>query len=298
MYVTTSSTAAPVEAGGAGRIPLPLARVLSRRFDATSGYSQAGLRIITDMAASYGLADLAAPLAHAVRTTFTEMVASVADELADGTDPLGLVLLAHGVADAEPQWPACYLAGVLPGEPLAFAVADDGVTTAFLALRIAAAYIRAEGVRRAAVIVLDQPALLRAPGVHDLAASPTENRMAVLEFAEDGGLGTLSVELTPDTSRQDAAGRVASHAATCAGSRCSTIVGGALAAASGVEPGPALRTAPAGRPCTGVWTELAAHLDRPMRAEPNVLLIDHDPALRLLGECRLGEPGGASQPER
>ena len=127
MYIALPPAPVPPSSRPAQTFPLRLARIVNRRFDSANGFSAPGVRILADLAAAYRVPWDPQRYATGTRTTFTEMVQTLATELSSVDDPIGLVVLAHGLADAEPQWPACYLAGVLPGGPLCFSVADHGV---------------------------------------------------------------------------------------------------------------------------------------------------------------------------
>jgi hypothetical protein len=255
-----------------------LARIVSRRFDAGGPFGKPGLEIISDLADSYGIPFPPEQFTSGRRTTFTEMVSTLVDDLTDEDDPVGLVVLAHGVADAEPQWPACYLAGVLPGEPLAFAVADDGFVTPFIALRIAAEYCRADGLRRAAVVILDQTSLLHGDEVNPDAPVPEANQVAMLMFGGSGG--AVSMEMRVGVSPQDAGAELIPEPGTM------TVVGGGFAAASGIRPVSNVVVAPAGLPCTGLWVEVAQGWEK-WRSDgySRVVVVDYDPTLRILGRC-------------
>lgn len=281
--------------GRAVPVTLPLARVLTRAFPARGEFGAAGLRILTDLADSYHLPGSAGQLRGRRRTTFTDMVATLVGELTDTADPAGLVVLAHGLADAEPELPACYLAGVLPGDPLTFAVADHGVVTPFLALRVAAEYIRAESLRRAVVLILEQPSLLRDPRVSTDLPPPAENRVVALVFDDAGSAGLLTVDSVPDVGARHAR-RLVRDRIDAADPGDVTVVGGRLAA--GGTPGWARGAvlAPAGRPGTGPWVALAEGLPRWRAAGTRrITLVDHDPRLRVLGACVL-DPVAAATP--
>jgi hypothetical protein len=258
VYLATAAVPAPVDAA-TDRVPLPLAGIATRAFPAEVPYDSEMLRFFGDLARLYDLPYRREEFATLRRSTFTDMVAGILAELGD--DPVGLVVLAHATPDGEPNWPACFLTSVLPGEPLGFAVADQGVLAPFTALRIASSYIRADAVRRAVVLVLDQTTMLRVPSAEPTRV-PAENRVVALVFDERGTVGELSVHMGRSTGTPAPGRRV--------------VVGGSL---------------PPGLVCTRIWTELADHLDR-WRGDGTreVVLTDHDPHLDLAAEAvlRLG----------
>ncbi|WP_327038328.1 hypothetical protein [Micromonospora maris] len=284
MYVTGPPTAGP--GGPDGRFPLPLAAVVTRSYPRGRPYRAPGVRILTDLGVAHGLTVDVADYRGRTRSTYTEMVADLAGELASADRPIGLVVLAHGTPDAETQWPSCWLAAALPGEPLSFAVADHGIVTPFLALRVAAAYVGSHDLSRAAVVILEQTALLRDPAGGE-APEPTENRATALIFDRAGELGELRVQLRTGVCTESATGLVRARLAN--GDRGEAlVVGGALARGVPVSAAGAGRAvaAPAGLPCTGPWTAFAAGVAGWRRAAVDrVRLIDHEPRLDTVGEC-------------
>ncbi|MEV0408888.1 hypothetical protein [Actinoallomurus sp. NPDC050550] len=215
------------------------------------------------------------------RTTFTDMAAGMLDELRGDGAPIGLVVLAHGTPDSEPGWPACFLTWRLPGAPPAFAVADQGVVTPFTALRVAGARIRADGPRRAIVLIMDQRTLVPPPrpaGAAD-ARIPLRNRAVALVLDERGTLGTLTAGVEPGVGPKRAGGFLAGLAETGQ----PVLTGPALASWDGP---PNRVRASVGAPCTGLWALAAEGLDRWRAAGVRrVHLLDHDPELRCLGHC-------------
>lgn len=293
MYIAGPPAAASAHPEPPGRIAVPLSRIITREFGAGAAFGAAGLKIIGDLAESYRVPFRAEQFTNGRRTTFTDMVRTLVPALSDPAAPVDLVILAHGLPDAEPEWPACYLSGVLPGGPLSFAVADGGVVTAFQALRIAAEYIRADHLRRAIVIILDQTSLLHDPMLSADLPVPTGNQMVALVFEEGGSLGTVTVEVSADSAPP-----------VPGSSPTATVLGGTLAATLALTASPASSpaaavtptaasaapgiAAPVGLPCTGGWLMLAERLAgwRDLGTE-QVVLVDYDPALRITGRCVL-----------
>jgi hypothetical protein len=251
VYLTDGTTRA---AEDGERFPLPLARVVSRSFPGERRYGPYMLGLLGDLAGLYRLPYDRAAFASRRRTTFTTMVAAMLPELIGDGTPVGLVVLAHSTPDGEPTWPACFLNNELPGEPLGFAVADQGPVAPFTALRIADAYVRAGDLRRAIVIILDQDTVLCDPALADRTVLPTGNRAVALVFDERGDLGELSVRVAASGS----AGHLLADA------------------------GPAVQ----GSPGTAGWVDLAAGLEqrRSSGGQP-IVVAGQDPVSGATGRC-------------
>ncbi|MGB2570919.1 hypothetical protein ACPFP2_21065 [Micromonospora citrea] len=256
--------------------PLRLARVITDPAGATGAggrYTPALADYLTDLARLHGLRRRPDDFAGIARTTFTDLVRPLVTEVADA--PTDLIVLAHVTPDAEPGWPASFLTGALPGDPLAFAVADQGVAAPFTALRIAAAYARADGLDRAVVVLLDQGTFLTAGPPPEVGAG-----LVALVLERDGTLGELSTRVVPGVPPPQARSVLASSLADFAG---------AVVTGSSLSPPPAASTGPqgpVGLPGTGLWRQLT---DRLAGGGP-VVLADYDPAARCLGICVVAPP--------
>jgi hypothetical protein len=294
VYLATSPECGQAGAG-AGLFPLPLARVVTRVFDGGQPYADVMLRFFADLSGLYGLPGQAGQMEGRARVTFTDMVSGILGELTGDGEPTGLVVLAHAAPDAEPSWPACFLTHSLPGEPLAFAVADQGMTAAFTALRIAASYIRSDRLRRASVVTLDQATLLADPAAIAGAPVPTQNRVTALIFDHRGTIGEASVQVAAGVTPAGLGPSLAGAGAEDGG-RAAVVAGPGLAAHC-AQRGPGrgaaiaragIRWAPAGLPCTGIWSILADSLDE-WRTEGvrQVSLTDYDAPTGCLGHCVL-----------
>lgn len=135
---------------------LALRRVAHRVQDADSALAaHPTLRTyLTDLAATHGLA-----LREEVLGTgqaYAELAAPVLDEVTTPDEPVDLLVLAYGVPDVQPgRNIALHLSAHCPGEPLAFAICDQGAAAAFTALRLIADY----GASRAVLVVAEQAAV-------------------------------------------------------------------------------------------------------------------------------------------
>jgi hypothetical protein len=115
-------------------------RVAGREFGATGEYRPDAMleRYLADMSGLYGVPYRADRYAAGLRNPFTTMAETLlADVLpasasASGAAPIRLILLAHSTPDADPRRvTACHLADIAPGDPLAFAVSDQGTAAPF-----------------------------------------------------------------------------------------------------------------------------------------------------------------------
>ncbi|SCG76320.1 beta-ketoacyl-[acyl-carrier-protein] synthase family protein [Micromonospora coxensis] len=290
----------------APRAPLRLARVITDPAGATGSggrYSPALADYLADLARLHGLRRGPDDFAGVARTTFTDLVRPLVTEVADA--PVDLIVLAHVTPDAEPGWPASFLTGALPGEPLAFAVADQGVAAPFTALRVAAAYARADRFERVLVVLLDQGTFLTAGPPPQVGAG-----LVALVLDRGGTLGEMSTRVVAGVPPPRARSVLASSLADFAGT---LVTGAALSPPDGPQgtaPGPVglpgsglgpvglPETAPGPvglpgsglgpveLPGTGLWRELT---DRLAGGGP-VALADYDPAARCLGICVVAPP--------
>ncbi|MEV4490107.1 hypothetical protein AB0K04_08320 [Micromonospora coxensis] len=286
MYVTgglAPHAHRPVDAGtgratgwGVPTAPLRLARVITDPAGATGSggrYTPALAGYLSDLARLHGLRREPDDFAGVARTTFTDLVRPLVAEIAD--TPVDLIVLAHVTPDAEPGWPASFLTGALPGEPLAFAVADQGVAAPFTALRVATAYARADRFDRVLVVLLDQGTFLTAGPPPEVGAG-----LVALLLDRDGTLGELSTRVVAGVAPPQARSVLASSLADFSGT---LVTGAALSPPAGPQ-GSAPH--PGELPATGLWRELT---DRPAGGGP-VALADYDPAARCLGICVVTPP--------
>lgn len=289
MYVTgdharpDAHRPAVVDAGAGrstGRVgpttPLRLARVIADPADTTGSggrYTPALAGYLADLARLHGMRRGPDDFAGVARTTFTDLVRPLVAEVADA--PVDLIVLAHVTPDAEPGWPASFLTGALPGEPLAFAVADQGVVAPFTALRVAAAYACADRIERVLVVLLDQGTFLTVGPLPEVGVG-----LVALVLARDGTLGELSTQVVTGVTPPQARSVLASSLADFAGT---STTGAALSPATGPQ-GTALH--PGELPATGLWRGLTG---RAAGAGP-VALADYEPAARCLGICVVAPP--------
>ncbi|HEX4704522.1 MAG TPA: hypothetical protein VH352_20510, partial [Pseudonocardiaceae bacterium] len=159
---------------------------------------------------------------------------------------------------------ATYLGSRCQGNPLAFAVCDQGTAAPFTALRLLDAYARGGACTRALLLVVEQATLhylptvpVRLPERHTavgllLAAGPTP-AITVRQRA-----GVPAEELDEEVER------------LCSG-----------------HPDPVVLRGASELPLTGLWWELATGLETLAAQGKRVVLADHDPSVGLLSVAAL-----------
>ncbi len=279
--------------------PLRVSGTWRRAFDGSSESARAPAfrAYLTDLVRPYRLSLREDLLGQGSGQCYTEMAgALLADTVPEG-QPVDLLVLAFAVSDVMPGLSsASYLSSLCPGNPLAFAVCDQGSAAPFTGLRLISDYARASGGLRAILVVVEQAALhydLAAP-----AAVPTKNA-AVTLLCGDSGPGRLdATRQHAGVAPEQAGGLLARELADLSGGRddVTLVVGAGLSGPAGEgQPGamatspsgvpfgiPAtsqVLTAPAGQPCTGVWWEFAGGLPGWAARGRRVLLADYDPLL-------------------
>ena len=246
--------------------PLRIRGAAGRTFGALTGQvlNPTMRGYVRDLTAPYGVAVREDLLDQGAGHSYVEMCLPLLAELVPEDRPADLLVLATAVPDIrDGRSTATVLSWHCAGAPMAFTVCDQGVLSAFTALRLIDGYARTGGCERAVLLVAEQPVLY-----HELPEpTPVPERAAavgvVLE-AEDGG-EALSVRRHPEVTPDSAADVLAAEVARLPGEPA-VILGGGLA-------GPV-----DGQPLTGVWLELARRLPQ----GGQVLLADYDPVLRCL----------------
>jgi hypothetical protein len=281
-----------------------LARVVSRTFDSARGYGPELVDFLCDLTRLHGLPQREEYFGRATRTTFTEMAQEIAAELTEsdeptGIEPFGLAVVAHSTPDAEPGWPASYLSGALPGEPLAFAVADQGASAPFTALRIAADFADTDGAqaggarcpiglglrpRRAMlVLIMDQTAVVPDRRLPRGTVLPGRDHAVALVFEPAGRLAELSVRQLTNARPADATAEVKAELRSESGP-VTVVLGPGLAGMALADAGRVVHS-PADLPGTGPWHELAGLLRQPDAAVGRILLASYEQTLGYLDLC-------------
>lgn len=226
--------------------------------------------------------------AAAPKRAMPDLVAAAVDALGPlaARDAPQIAVLAYVTPDFEhTRFAASLLHARLPGDPLTFAVSDQGVLSPFTALRVAVEYARRCGWTRLLLVVADQSSQ---PFPHPESGQLAVDRDAAVALllgweggdAPVAGLGQGRPEQALPALRTDLAG--------------ASLLAAGVGLADGPElplPGPRRRNAPAGQPCTGVWSAL--------RGAPagRAVLADYDRELDRLAHCTLDLPGPEEAPD-
>jgi hypothetical protein len=306
----------PAAAGAAdsGDGPLCVSRAERRSFD---GPSAAALHkdlpgFLADLVRPYGLELRGDLLASGAGQSYGEMAGPLVAATTDDSRPVDLLILAFTMPDVWPERAtASYLSHLCPGDPMAFAICDQGAAAAFTGLRLAREYARTAGCRRALLLIVEQAVLHYQPA--EPVPLPARHAAVALlcEAAGPGRLGTVRQHagVTPAAAGPLLAAELASLSTGDAD--VTLVIGHDLARLAGYRAGevPAagppvlsqagrteVRIAPAGQPGTGVWWELAGGLAAWAAGRRRVLLAEYDPALRYL--CVSAVDTGAGPPRR
>jgi len=232
---------------------------------------------LTDMLQPYDLRPDADRLAAGTGQSYGEMALALIGDTVD--EPVDLLVLAFAVPDV---WPgratATYLSAVCPGQPMAFAICDQGSAAAFTGLRLVREYVVSGACRRALLVVVEQ-ATLHYPSSGSAPVPDRHAGVALLCTNEPGAAlprrwdpVRISTAVTPEQAPAVLATRVAEQRGPL------TLVAGAGLDPATLPDTVPVRTAPAGQPYTGAWWELSGMVD----ASGAVMLADYDPVLGYL----------------
>lgn len=240
---------------------------------------------LADMVAPYGLALREDVFDAAAGHSYGEMAEPLIEAVTTADDPVDLLVIAYAVHDIRlGQSTATYLSGRCPGDPLAFAVCDQGVAGPFTALRAAQAYAATGACRRALLLVVEQSAL------HYELARPARlpDRHAAVAFLLECPATTDPITVRQHTvaSPEQAADALTKDAEIAGRQNSDTtlVIGPDLAAGRSHDHLGAdeVIVAPQGQPCTGVWWELSARLRDWQSAGRRVVLAEYDPVVGRL----------------
>ncbi|WP_238011099.1 2-hydroxy-acid oxidase [Dactylosporangium sp. AC04546] len=242
-----------------------LRRAVARRFPAPAAVAadpaHAGrlATYLTDLLTPYGLALGTATVAG---QSYGEMAVALLDDLGD--DALAdTLVLAYDIPDVEPgRATATYLSHVCPGDPMAFAVSDQGRAGAHTGLRL----LRGRG--RGVLLVVEQSELPYDPGVPML--RPAAHAGVALALGESTVDGVESV-VRPAAAAGDVVAELDRFAPA------TVILGGGLSDVD-VRAEKVLHADP-DQPMTGVWSVLA---DVWSPDAGRIVVADYDPLLRYL----------------
>lgn len=294
--------AAAPERGATAAYPR-IGRVTARRFAGRSELSvDPDLRVyLSDLVRPYGVALREDLLERGVGHTYGEMAEELIRETVPEDEPVDLLILAYAVHDVRPgRSTALYLGEVCPGRPMAFTVCDQGIAGPYTAVRLASEYLRTGDRVRALIIVAEQAALHYEPPTRPEApvTLPDEHSAVAVLFEGVGATGLSAVRehagIAPGEVPELLVAQISELAAGIDRDRRVLVLGGGLSKADveglGID---RIVAAPAGRPCTGVWHELAQGHAQWSEHGDFVILADYDRQLRTLCLCAI-ETGGAS----
>ncbi|MEU8922982.1 hypothetical protein AB0D10_18895 [Kitasatospora sp. NPDC048545] len=256
-----------------GSSGLRITRALARRFDGRSETSlDPDLRVfVSDLVRPYGLPLREDLLREGVGHSYEELAAGLLREVLAEDEPVDLLILAFDTPDVRPGAPSSLaLARSAPGDPLAFAICDQGTAAAFTALRLAADHHRTGGCRRAVVVLAEQTALHYEPSVP--VPLPERHAAVVLVCEEAPGAGLEVRQVTGAGSPEEAVRARAEES----GPEVEVVLGAGFDA----EDLPA-------QPFTGLWARVAEDLPRWRKAEQPVLLAGYDRRLGVLSTLTL-----------
>lgn len=303
MFLAGPPDEAPDGAPGGG---LRIGRAERRCFDRPSELAtDPSLRpYLSDMVGPYGLALRDEVFEAGAGHSYGEMAEPLIEALTAAGAPAGqphpspvdLLVVAYGIHDVRlGRNTATYLSSRCPGNPLAFAVCDQGVAAPFSALRAMHAYAATGACRRALLLVVEQSAL------HYELAEPARvpDRHSAVGLLLEAGLaaggevgGTVTVRQRTAVPPGQAGALLAAELTELprpagAGGGVTLILGADLATEwtgqwTGDRAEDEVVLAPAGQPYTGVWWELAAGLPGWSAGERRVVVAEYDPALGYL----------------
>jgi len=154
---------------------LRVSRAERRVFDGTSDaalHPDLGV-FLADLVRPYGFTLRDDLLARGSGHSYGEMGEALLGAVLPTGQPVDLIVLAFAMPDIWPERAtASYLSHLCPGDPMAFAICDQGTAAAFTGLRLAREYARTDGCRRALLLIVEQAALHYQPALpHQLVQS-------------------------------------------------------------------------------------------------------------------------------
>jgi 4-hydroxymandelate oxidase len=194
--------------------------------------------------------------------SYGEMGEAVIRQLIPAGEQADLLILVYAVPDIAPgRATATYLSYVCPGNPLSFAICDQGTAAAFTGLRLVREYARTGEARRSVLLIVEQADLPYDAGVP--VTLPAAHAAVALLFG-DAPAATVG-EVHVRTSEVVVAGTAIASVAAAKHADLSTMDD--------------LISAPQEQPYTGVWWELAQTLEN---RRGQFTLADYDQQLGYL----------------
>ena len=250
-----------------------------------------------DLVRPYGLPLRDDLLTEGAGHSYGEMAERLILDTVSPDEPVDLLVLAFGIHDVRlGRSTAAYLSDVCPGQPMAFAVCDQGTAATFSALRLIGEYGRSGTCRRALLLVAEQSALHYRPPVP---VEVPDRHVAVAMLCEHSTTGAPTVvRQHADVPPRLAGALLADEVAAVSAGRTDVtlVLGAGLRGFDHTYLADRTVHALAGQPHTGPWWELAGGL-ADWRAEGRlVLLAEYDPALRYLSLSAMDLTQGAELP--
>jgi hypothetical protein len=281
MYVTGPPSGARAGTG------LRLRRAEHRVYpgDSASARHPALRPYLADLAGKQGVAVREEVFAAGAGQSFTDMALPLVDAVTVADEPVDLLVLAYGMHDVQPgRNAALRLARRCPGDPLAFAITDQGTAAVFAGLRVIGDHVATGGCGRALLVVAEQAAVhyeLAEP-----APVPDRHAAAVLLFEAAPDAPQMLVRQHPGVPVEAVGAVLTADLTELAGDRTDVTFVAGTGLAGGFDAGtiPAgvreVRHARAGLPYTG----LAGELDGDLTDSGGLLVLaDHDPVRGHLG---------------
>jgi hypothetical protein len=295
--------------------PLRLFRARRRAFDGAAQVARdPEIRVfVSDLIRPYGLAFREDVLRAGSGQSYGEMAETLLRSMVPAGEAVDLLVLAFAIHDVRPgRSTAAYLSHVCPGDPLAFAICDQGAAAAFTGLRLLHEYARTGGCRRSVLVVVEQASLHYAPAAEP-APIPDRHAAVALLFGPTGPAELGPQRQHAGVTPERAGALLAADVAALRAGRSEVILVLGEALARQLAPSPAeqshvdqlrvaelrvaeLRVAPAGQPYTGIWWELACELPRWAAEARLVLLADYDPTIQRLCLSTMDFAGAAADP--
>jgi hypothetical protein len=264
--------------------------VAVRRYAAHGRFRPELVGFLADVAELHSVPSFTPEVAAGPRSTFAEMTEEFVADPWVGDEPYDLALVAHAWADAEPGWPGCVLTTRLPGAPPACGISDQGVTSVFAALQVAAAYAAGGVADRIAVVALDQSLHLIDRST-PASLVPTADGSAAIVLTPDGELGDVAVHHATGVFPASVAPVV--DDLIRAAEPGVLVVGATLAQYWTAPTGMPVIVAPADLPCVGPWLALAEFADAGRSGRVGIL--DYEPGTLEIGLVTVDIP--ESRPE-
>jgi len=265
MYVTRAPVA---NAAATIRITAAARRVFEGPSElALNPDHQADLSVyVADMVRPYGLVPRDDIVEAGRGYSYGEMAEALIAELVPAETPVDVVVLVFAIPDVRPgRATAVYLSHVCPGNPLAFALCDQGRAGGFAGLQLLREYARTGGCRRGLLVVAEQSTVHYEPAMP--VALPTRHAAVALLCEADapGGALVRDARVLPDVAPEAVEERLTRELTNLDAAGATLIVG----TPSGD-----------GQPDTGVWFELGAALDA--TGPGRVVVAQYEPLLRYL----------------